>query len=128
MKSSRNWGDGVGDSRPHVIGDISFSADTPYAYCVVDGELVVVGDQLTLEDAWDMHRGLAVGQRAVRRAYGPQADDAEVREFLHRVEDPSYTPRVYQSEMAGSYSAHTAPDLTDAFELMERLMMERGNG
>ncbi len=78
----RTWGDGADDRRIHVIEDISFG-DTPYVYCRC-GETIVAG-ALTLEQAWDLHRGLT-RQYALRN--GTPASDEEVEDFLARVDRP----------------------------------------
>lgn len=85
----RSWGDGEGKTRAHTIEDISFSEG--WVTCE-DGAFITRGDYLSLEDAWDAHRGIDVSMRTVRRAYVEQADDAEVHDFLQALSDPSYIP------------------------------------
>jgi hypothetical protein len=74
----RSWGDGGGDSRAHVIEDISYSQ----GYLVCRCGVRATGN---LEVEWDAHRGLSTtGDRQRRRAYS-RATDAEVRVFLREV-------------------------------------------
>lgn len=91
----REWADGVGDKREHVVVDVSFArgfiecADGWYA----DGLPGARG----IEREWDIHRGVgeAVAGRVWDAAYGADeaelATDEDVSAFLRRVSDPSYS-------------------------------------
>lgn len=86
----RAWGDGADDQRAHVIEDISFSLNVLKCRCTTE---VYAATGLTLEDAWDIHRGSAeaVADRVFNDPrYTPRANDEEVSAFLDLVSDPTY--------------------------------------
>jgi len=121
VDDSRTWGDGVGDVRPHVVQDINLEPDTEHwSLCGPCDAIVYIGDFLTMERAWQDHRGMVyITPRAVALA-----TDAEVEEFLRNLEQPRKRPTARFSHMAGSKLATTPDDMTDAFELMQRLLDE----
>lgn len=84
----RRWGDGGGDSRGHVIRDLSLADG--YVLCTCGESMFVLG---SIEDAWDSHRGRP--DLVVERALNPVApealaDDTEVEAFLTAVRNPEY--------------------------------------
>jgi len=79
--TNRTWGDGGGDKREHVVGDLSYEGQ--WITCRADGAVPFAGR--TLEDAWDVHRGRAdlVEARILGPATGlDEATDDEVQGFL----------------------------------------------
>lgn len=83
---SRAWGDGAGNNKPHIIEDISFFEGNIDCKC---GTIVYRAVGLTLEDAWDIHRGRAdlVADRALTPSAEARASDAEVSDFLTLISD-----------------------------------------
>ena len=63
---------------PHLIGETSYSGG--WSTCTVCGVTVEQGDFLTLESAWDHHRGAQVRPSVYRAAQ--LASNYEVRKFL----------------------------------------------
>jgi hypothetical protein len=86
----RRWADGATSTRPHVIGDVDFRAG--FIACVC-GQEVRADSDLTLEDAWDTHRGRPelVAER-VLEPVNPDAlaSDSDVDAFLRAVRNPHY--------------------------------------
>jgi hypothetical protein len=112
----RTWGDGATDRRAHVIEDISFG-DTPYVYCRC-GETILSGEH-TLEQAWDLHRGLTTGY-ALR--FGVPASDDEVDDFLDKIAQPNRKgePRAPRAPLH-----HTAPAGDDGSAEQVSLLLDR---
>jgi len=113
----RTWGDGVGDGRAHVIGAIDLHSEPVNQYIACDpcGTFIPLGVYLSIDRAWDAHRGLEY--RPPR--YGILATDSEVSEFIKKVDNPQY-----ESSMAGHHasSSRGRVDLTEVFDLVERLV------
>lgn len=90
----RTWGDGATSQREHWHEDLSFGEGWVQCGCTV---IVHSTDRLSLEDAWDIHRGKRqlVEDRQLQ-ASEPRdlADDDEVHSFLTRVSDPGYAYEV----------------------------------
>jgi len=114
--SFRTWGDGVGDGRKHVIGaiDLHSEPEDQYIACEPCGTYIPRGIYLSIDRAWDAHRGLEYHPPR----YGILATNSEVHEFLKKVDNPQY-----ESSMTGAkYSNYVSrPDLTEVFDLFERL-------
>lgn len=87
--AGRAWGDGHGRQADHLINDISFRDG--WVACTCE-EYVYRTDALSLEDAWDTHRGRAdlVLARALDPERQPQASNGEVSEFLDLVRNPEF--------------------------------------
>jgi hypothetical protein len=88
---SREWGDGADDIRKHIVVRIRNRPGERWVACRC-GTMVIAGS-LSLEDAWDTHRGqgVLVAQRLLRQPVAtPWADDEEVHQFLERAADPAY--------------------------------------
>lgn len=102
----------------HVILQIDLqsplAAQVTYCAC---GDTITVGPFLTLEAAWNDHRGAPVATASYDT---PQATDSEVEEFLRRVADPHYTTPVESYPAA----ALTERDTDTVEYLMERLLDE----
>lgn len=88
--TGRSWGDGHGTTRAHTIVDISLTEQWVRCSCEARVERTA---HLTLEDAWDVHRGKPglVTDRALR-PYDPDAlaTDEEVGVFLDLTRDPDF--------------------------------------
>jgi hypothetical protein len=82
----REWGDGATSQAEHVISDLSFEGG--WATCICSGVVSAVDNVLTLEDAWDVHRGRPdlVFDRRLNAYYPDLATDEEVSDFLSQVE------------------------------------------
>jgi hypothetical protein len=86
----RAWADGIGDSRVHVIEDISFSKCWVLCRC---GSTFGGFTTSALEDEWDIHRGLVpqqVAQRRLGKSLSDLATDDEVEAFLVLAASPAY--------------------------------------
>lgn len=87
--SGRSWGDGGGRQSTHIIDDISLALGSIACSCKVYVSRTIT---LSLEDAWDIHRGRPelVTERALNLEHNPQASNAEVADFLELVRNPAY--------------------------------------
>jgi hypothetical protein len=83
--SGRFWGDGAHGNTPHVVEEISFSDGWFLCRC----GMKVTPFALTLEQAWDQHRGIAVQAPSVHQAEH-LATDQEVHEFLSAIDEWGY--------------------------------------
>ena len=86
----RLWGDGRTNTREHLIADVSFRAERGgnWIACIC-GQRMTATRPSTLEDLWDLHRGLspeAVASARLAYAGVELATDTEVGDFLGRVE------------------------------------------
>lgn len=88
----RSWGDGVGDSRPHVIEDLSFFGG--WVECRCGSRVETTFGTTALESLWDIHRGLdpqKVAERYLMRHDVATATDDEVGSFLAQAANPGYS-------------------------------------
>lgn len=87
--SGRTWGDGADRKAEHIIDDISYEKGSIACSC---GSFVGIRLGLTLEDAWDTHRGKPelVLDRALTPSHEAQASNDEVSAFLELVRNPVY--------------------------------------
>ena len=119
MIDAREWGDGVGNDREHEIADISFSLGSIACKC---GSYVGITRGKSLEEVWDLHRGLLAFQTVVRRSVDRSllATDDEVSEFLRSVsgEGPTLMPRssVRTAETIDTEAVAALLDYLDEFQ------------
>lgn len=87
----REWADGGGDVREHIIVATSYT-DMPMWTTCRCGETVRAVTSASLARRWDTHRGLTpeqVMQNSMDR-YGERATDEDVLAFLVSAANPNY--------------------------------------
>lgn len=113
---NREWGDGANRRSPHVIERASFAQERIGCRC---GTMVLRGGHLSLEIAWDLHRGMRIDRPTVHHAQA-LATDSEVAEFLARLGNP-YHPIRMSLRSHHSYTPTGHDSLEDAMDLLTRL-------
>ena len=102
------------------MADLSFRTSVPWIVCSCGAE-IVPGADLTIEQVWAAHRGKKVKPPTIYRP-DQLATDSEVAEYLRRVDNRWYRSILHPDQ---SRSGHHL-DLTDAYEILERLIEARG--
>lgn len=118
---TRAWGDGAGDTRTHVVEDISWAQLYIECRC---GRRLTATSSATLEARWNIHRGKDPVAEANKAADAqlPRATDDEVAEFLAAVADGRMRASVPDQLASAGPSAE---DIEIAQELFQRFLVMR---